>query len=212
MKKLLSLLLMLLLCLLLTGCRTSEEINISRATLAPAPEGSFIIPLEGATLSIGLGSDYVCLRQTDKPFRFAELGFNADVVKSFMQENETIALIYDKDLVLQIQITASPADHENFDDMTGYHEARLIAEARSSYQDIGYELLSCGLVRETGHKFVRTLVNWNYADGYVEQSANYHTIQARQYVRLSVFPPAGETLTEVQLTQLDALVDSIRIY
>lgn len=212
MKRRLLLLPMLLLCLLLTGCRASEEISISRAPLAPAPEGSLVIPLDGATLSIALGTDFVCLQQGDRPFRFAELGLDAEYAKSAMRENGILALIFDVDGDIEIQLTAAPVDHESFDDMTGYHEARLVAEARGSYQDSGYELLGCGLVRETGHKFVRTLVSWRYADGYQEQSANYHTIQARQYVRLSVFPPAGEELTEAQLTQLDALVDTIRIY
>lgn len=212
MKKRITLLMTLLLCLLLAGCKTSEEINISRATLAPAPAGSTIIPLDGATMSVDLGMDYVCLTPDDRPIKFAKMGFDAELMKAFMKENGDVALIYDRDGLLEIQISASPVDHENFDDMTGYHEARLVAEARGGYQDIGYELISCRLVRETGHKFVRTLVNWRYADGYVEQSVNYHTIQARQYVRLSVFPPMGEEMTEEQLTQLDALVDSIRIY
>ena len=198
MKKLIAIL--LLVCLLpLCALAEMDEDGDVVVTLDGAE--FFFTPIEGGHL----------LTRESSASAFNRLGLSQREMLPYMEELGVHAIMYDADLTCEVNVVAYETVETDFDELTEHGAVMMAANFEYSYRDQGYDVTSVALYEAPdGHKFIRSITEYIYDDGYTEYKVEYLTCQAGYTVLVVMFTFDGPA-SEAHMAMSDAIADSLRI-
>jgi hypothetical protein len=121
------------------------------------------------------------------------------------------AIMYDADLTCEVNVVAYETVETDFDELTEHGAAMMAANFEYSYRDQGYDVTSVALYEALdGHKFIRSITEYIYDDGYTEYKVEYLTCQAGYTVLVVMFTFDGPA-SEAHMAMSDAIADSLWI-
>ncbi len=195
MKKLLALLLAFL--LPLTALAETNE------------DGDMVIALPGADVFF-TPIDGVCLTRESSASEFNRAGLSQRELIPYMEQSDTYALIFDAAQTTEIQLMIWPAEDEDYDDLTEFGEALLVAEYRNAYLADGCDVSLAEIYHAYGgHTFLRMAFSFDDGMGGTIHTAQYMTCQDGYALMILIYPYVGQEMGQTQLDVGAELADSL---
>ena len=198
MKKLIALL--LLICLL------------PLAALAEMDEdGDIVVTLPGMEFFFTPMEDGHILTRESSASVFNRLGLSQREMVPYMEEWNIHTLMYDAEVTCEVDIIAYESVETDLDEITEHGEVMLCADQERVLTEQGYDVISVDVYNALdGHKFIRSVMEYVYEDGYVDYIVEYLTVKAG-YTVMIVMYTFDSPATEDHIALSEAIADSMWI-
>lgn len=198
MKKLIALLLLMCLLPLCAPAELDEDGDV--VVSLPGAE-FFFTPIEGG---------YLITRESSAS-AFNRLGLSQREMVPYMEEWDIHALMYDAEVTCEVDIVAYESVETDLDEMTEHGEVLLCAEQERALADQGYDVIMVDVYNAPeGHKFIRSVMEYTYEDGYVDYIVEYLTVKAGYTVMIVLYTFDGPA-TEEHMALGEMIADSLWI-
>lgn len=198
MKKLIA---MLLFVCLLPLCALSEMDE----------DGDVVVTLDGAEFFFTPIEDGYVLTRESSASVFNRLGLSQREMVPYMEEWNIHTLMYDAEVTCEVDIIAYESVETDLDEITEHGEVMLCADQERVLAEQGYDVISVDVYNALdGHKFIRSVMEYTYEDGYVDYIVEYLTIKAGYTVMIVLYTFDGPA-AEAHMAMCEAIADSLWI-
>lgn len=174
-------------------------------------DGDVVVTLDGAEFFFTpIEGGYLLTRESSASV-FNRLGLSQREMVPYMEACNIHAIMYDAALTCEVDIIAYESVETDLDEITEHGEVMLLADQERLLGDQGYDVISVDMYdAPDGHKFIHSVMEYDYEDGYVDHIVEYLTIKAGYTVMIVMYTFDGPA-TETQSALCEAIVDSLWI-